>query len=122
MTQFSLSGAQLPHVADLLAAGAGKAMGSVDDLGQALNQAGLLASSTGHVHRGDDRHAGRVRLGRPDRLRRGHVVQDDAAAAPGAVAAVRCADEELGINAYDAQGNFVGLADLAQQLQDHLGG
>src|SRR5206468_10368787 len=47
MTQFRLSGAQLPHVADLLAAGAGKAMGSVDDLGQALNQAGLVASSAG---------------------------------------------------------------------------
>jgi TP901 family phage tail tape measure protein len=34
MTQFSLSGKDLPHVADLLAAGAGKAMGSVDDLGR----------------------------------------------------------------------------------------
>jgi TP901 family phage tail tape measure protein len=44
MTQFSLAGKDLPHVADLLAAGAGKAMGSVDDLGQALNQAGLVAS------------------------------------------------------------------------------
>jgi hypothetical protein len=43
MTQFSLSGKDLPHVADLLAAGAGKAMGSVDDLGMALNQAGLIA-------------------------------------------------------------------------------
>jgi hypothetical protein len=47
MTQFSLSGKDLPHVADLLAAGAGKAMGSVDDLGMALNQAGLIASSAG---------------------------------------------------------------------------
>jgi hypothetical protein len=44
MTQFGLSGAQIPHIADLLAAGAGKAMGSVGDLGAALNQAGLLAS------------------------------------------------------------------------------
>jgi TP901 family phage tail tape measure protein len=48
MTQFSLSGKDLPHVADLLAAGAGKAMGSVDDLGMALNQAGLVASASGH--------------------------------------------------------------------------
>jgi hypothetical protein len=28
---------------------------------------------------------------------------------------------QLGINAYDAQGNFVGLAALAQQLKSHLG-
>jgi hypothetical protein len=92
MTQFSLSGAQLPHVADLLAAGAGKAMGSVDDLGQALNQAGLLASSTG-VHRGDHRHAGRVRLGRADRVRRRHQLQDDAAAVAEPVEGIRRADE-----------------------------
>jgi TP901 family phage tail tape measure protein len=88
MTQFSLSGAQLPHVADLLAAGAGKAMGSVDDLGQALNQAGLLASSTG-IHRGDHRHAGRVRLGRADRVRRRHQLQDDVAAVAEPVEGIR---------------------------------
>jgi hypothetical protein len=34
MTQFSLSGKDLPHVADLLAAGAGKAMGSVATSGR----------------------------------------------------------------------------------------
>nr|WP_278251024.1 phage tail tape measure protein [Bifidobacterium imperatoris] len=30
--------------------------------------------------------------------------------------------QELGINAYDAQGNFIGLANLAGQLQDKMGG
>ena len=44
MTQFELSGDKIPHVADLLAAGAGKAMGGVDDLGMALKQSGLVAS------------------------------------------------------------------------------
>jgi TP901 family phage tail tape measure protein len=34
-------------VADLLAAGAGKAQGSVEDMGMALKQGGLLAASTG---------------------------------------------------------------------------
>ncbi|GAA1154962.1 phage tail tape measure protein [Nocardioides aquiterrae] len=47
MQQFGLSGAQIPHVADLLAAGAGKAMGSVSDLGMALKQSGLVASQAG---------------------------------------------------------------------------
>jgi TP901 family phage tail tape measure protein len=47
MTQFKLRGDQLPHVADLLAAGAGKAQGSVQDLSMALNQSGLIASQTG---------------------------------------------------------------------------
>lgn len=47
MTQFKLKGADLEHVADLLAAGAGKAQGSVGDLGYALKQSGLVASQTG---------------------------------------------------------------------------
>jgi hypothetical protein len=47
LTQFKLEGSDIPHVADLLAAGAGKAQGSVDDLSQALNQGGLVASQAG---------------------------------------------------------------------------
>jgi len=47
LTQFKLKGEDVPHVADLLAAGAGKAQGSVEDLSQALNQGGLVASQAG---------------------------------------------------------------------------
>ncbi|TDB81509.1 phage tail tape measure protein, partial [Micromonospora fluostatini] len=47
MTQFKLSGSDVPHIADLLAAAAGKAQGSVHDMGMALNQAGLVAAQTG---------------------------------------------------------------------------
>ena len=47
MKQFGLGGDQVSHVADLLAAGAGKAVGSVDDMGMALKQSGLVASQTG---------------------------------------------------------------------------
>jgi hypothetical protein len=81
LTQFKLKGSDMGHVADLLAAGAGKAQGEVTDLGQALAQSGLVAHSTGPDDRGDHRHARGVREVGPDRLRRGHVVQDDASAA-----------------------------------------
>ena len=47
MKQFGLEGEALPHVADLLAAGAGKAVGDVSDLAQALGQAGLVANGAG---------------------------------------------------------------------------
>jgi len=47
LTQFKLKGSDLNHVADLLAAGAGKAQGSVGDLGYALKQSGLVAAQTG---------------------------------------------------------------------------
>ena len=47
LAQFKLPGTDASNVADLLAAGAGKAMGSVSDLGMALRQAGQVANSTG---------------------------------------------------------------------------
>jgi TP901 family phage tail tape measure protein len=47
MTQFGLKGKDVPHIADLLAAAAGKAQGEVSDFAQALNQAGLVANQTG---------------------------------------------------------------------------
>lgn len=40
MVQFNLSGKDVPHIADLLAAGAGKAQGEVSDLAAALGQSG----------------------------------------------------------------------------------
>jgi TP901 family phage tail tape measure protein len=47
MTQFGLAGKDVPHIADLLAAGADKALGSVADLGYALAQAGTTAHQSG---------------------------------------------------------------------------
>lgn len=47
LKQFNLEGADAGKVADALAAGAGKAVGSAHDLGLALNQAGLMANSMG---------------------------------------------------------------------------
>lgn len=47
LTQFSLAGKDVPHVADLLAAGADKALGSVEDLGFGLSQAGTTAHQMG---------------------------------------------------------------------------
>jgi TP901 family phage tail tape measure protein len=47
LTQFNLTGKDVPHVADLLAAGADKALGGVSDLGEALKSGGLVASQFG---------------------------------------------------------------------------
>jgi TP901 family phage tail tape measure protein len=47
LKQFGLEGSDAGHVADLLAAGAGKAVGDVSDLSAALGQAGLVANGAG---------------------------------------------------------------------------
>lgn len=122
LTQFNLEGAQVPHVADLLAAGAGKAQGGVGDLSQALNQAGLIASQTGlsieETTGALSAFASAGLLGSDAGTSFKTMLQ--VLAAPSSTAAAEM--ERLGINAYDAGGKFVGLQDLAGQLRSSLAG
>lgn len=120
LTQFKLSGDKVPHVADLLAAGAGKAQGSVADLGAALNQSGLVAASTGlTIEETTGSLAAFASAG---------LTGSDAGTSfktmlmslnPNSKEAARLMDE-LGIHAYDAQGKFVGMSEYAGILQGAL--
>lgn len=122
MTQFKLEGKDVGHIADLLAAGAGKAVGSVTDLSMGLKQSGLVASQFG-LSLEDT-------VGTLAAFASKGLIGSDAGtsfktmllslANPSKEAKSRM--EELGIAAYDAQGNFVGIAGLAEQLQTKLGG
>lgn len=122
LTQFGLSGADIPHVADLLAAGAGKAQGSVQDLGAALNQSGLVANQTGlTIEETTGTLAAFAAAG---------LTGSDAgtsfktmlqALTPSSKEAADLMDE-LGISAYDAQGNFIGMEKFAGVLKDGLSG
>ena len=120
MKQFKLRGDQLPHVADLLAAGAGKAQGSVEDLGNALKQGGLIASQTGlsieETTGGLAAFAASGLLGSDAGTSFKTMLQ--ALTPNSAAAASQMA--ELGISAFDAQGNFIGLAGFAGNLQNAM--
>ena len=122
MTQFGLKGADVPHIADLLAAGAGKAQGEVSDMAAALNQSGLVASQFG--------------ISIEDTV--GSLTAFAAAGLQGSDSGTsfktmlqrlanpsdEAANEmkRLGINVYDAQGQFVGMTSFAEQLKTKLGG
>jgi len=120
LTQFKLSGDKIPHLADLLAAGAGKAQGSVSDLGAALNQSGLVAASTGlTIEETTGSLAAFAAAG---------LTGSDAGTSfktmlmslnPNSAAAATLMNE-LGISAYDAQGKFVGMSEYAGILQNAL--
>lgn len=122
LTQFKLKGQDVPHVADLLAAGADKALGGVDQLGQALNQGGLVASQFGLSI--DDT------VGTLSAFANAGLLGSDAGtsfkqmllslASPSQKAADTM--KQYNIQAYDAQGNFVGITNLAGQLKTNLGG
>lgn len=120
MTQFGLEGDKIPHLADLLAAGAGKAQGSVQDLGGALNQTGLVASQVGLSIE--------ETVGGLAAFASAGMVGSDAGTSfksmlqrltPTSKEAERAMDD-LGISAYDAEGNFIGLEAFAGNLQESM--
>jgi TP901 family phage tail tape measure protein len=122
MTQFRLSGDKVPHVADLLAAAAGKAQGSVHDVGAALNQSGLVASQFGLSIEDT--------TGALAEFANAGLIGSDAGtsfktmllamANPTGVTQKKM--DELGVSFYDAQGKFLGLSGVADMLQKRLSG
>lgn len=121
MAQFKLEGDQATHVADLLAAGAGKAQGEVSDMVMALKQAGTVSAQTGLSLE--------ETVGSLSALAEQSLLGSDAGTSFKTMLAAltpnsdkaRKAMEQYNIQAFDAQGNFVGMTELAAQLQAGLG-
>lgn len=122
MTQFGKSGSDITHIADLLAAGAGKALGGVDQLGQALNQSGQVANQFGLSIEDTvgtlSAFAGAGLLGSDAGTSFKTMLQSLANPAKQTKELM----EDLGLNFYNANGEFVGITAAAQELQDKLGG
>ncbi|PSK96703.1 TP901 family phage tail tape measure protein [Haloactinopolyspora alba] len=120
LTQFDLAGEDVTHVADLLAAGAGKAQGGVTELGQALAQSGLVASQTGltieETAASLSAFASAGLLG-SDAGTSFKTMLQRLSNPTGEAADLM---QRLNVSAYDAQGNFVGMAEFAGQLQGAL--
>lgn len=117
---FNLEGTDMAHVADLLAAGAGKAMGDVTDLSAALNQSAMVANATGlsieETTAGLATFASQGLLGSDAGTSFKSMLQSLTPTSGKAADTMK----ELGISAYDSQGNFVGLAEFAGQLKTSL--
>lgn len=120
MTMFKLSGKDVPHIADLLAAGAGKAQGSVRDMGMALKQAGLVAAQTGLTI--EETTGGLAAFASA-----GLVGSDAGTSFKSMLQRLNPQSKEaqktmkdLGISAYDAQGNFIGLSAFAGNLRSSM--
>lgn len=122
LAQFNLRGSQATMVADALAAGAGNAQGSAHDLGLALNQSGLVANSMGISMQ--------QTTGALSAFANAGMIGSDAGTSLKTMLQRLAAPteksqqtmDELGISAYDAQGNFVGLSAMAGQLQKSMSG
>lgn len=117
LAMFHLEGTRATDVADALAAGAGKALGEVSDFGEALNNCGAQAYSFGMSM---EETVGTLALfaengmvGAEAGTQLNSMLMKLASPTKDAQAVM----DELGIAAYDAGGNFVGMAEFAGQLQ-----
>ncbi len=120
MNQFGLEGRDVEHIADLLAAGAGNAQGEVSDLGMALSQAGLVANQTGLTI--EETTAGLTAFAAA-----GLVGSDAGTSMKSMLQRLTPQSKEaekemtrLGISAYDAQGEFIGLSEFAGNLKESM--
>ena len=121
MKTFGLDAKDVPSIADALAAGANKSAANVSDLSQALAQGGQVAHQTGLTMEDTvgvlAAFADNALLGSDagtslkTMLQRLSAPTDEAA---GLMA-------KLGIDVYDARGNFVGITQVAGQLQKTMG-
>jgi TP901 family phage tail tape measure protein len=122
MNIFKLQGKDVGHIADVLAAGANKSAADVGQLGDALRQGGLVASQTGLSL---EETTGALAAFADSAL-----VGSDAGTSlktmlqrltPQSAEAAELMSQ-LGITAYDASGQFVGLEKLAGSLRQGLSG
>lgn len=122
MNIFGLKGADVAHIADVLAAGANKSAADVSELAFGLQQGGLVAQQTGLTL--EDTTATLAAFA--DRGLKGA----DAGTSMKTMLerlnpTTKAAKQEfdaLGISAYDQTGKFVGLQSIAGQLHDKMQG
>jgi TP901 family phage tail tape measure protein len=120
MNNFQLTGQNIPHVADLLAAGADKAQGSVQDLGDALKYVGPVAGQMGislesTVGVLTEMASQGIKGSQAGTSLRG-VLSALTSPSQQAAGVMR----QLGIEMYDGRGKFIGLSGAAGQLHDHM--
>lgn len=122
MTQFGLQGKDIPHIADLLAAGAGKAQGSVQDMGLALSYAGVPAAAMGVSI---EQTTGAIAL-----FAKSGIIGEKAGTALRSMFVSMASPTEktqklmdkLGISFKDSEGKFIGLDGAGAVLKERLGG
>src|SRR5690606_37369457 len=109
-------------VADVLAAGAGKAQGSVDDLALALTYVGPLAKSAGWSI---DETAGSLAYF----ATQGIIGEKAGTSLRGVLAALQAPSrvaskvmDQYGLSIYDASGNMLSASQIAGQMQKAFGG
>lgn len=122
LNQFNLKGADLPHVADLFSAAAGKAQGSVEDVAMAMSFVGPVAAAMGISIEDATATIGLMAQQgiTGEKAGTGFRGMLLSLVAPSKIA--KGAMDDLGVNMYDNAGKFVGMQGAAGELQAKLSG
>jgi len=121
LKQFALSGQDATKVADLLSAGANKAVGGVEELAQGLAYVGPVAAQMGVSL---EETTGTLAMFAEQGIlgqKAGTGLRGVLMSMTAPSAAATRAMEEYGISVFDAQGEFIGLEGVAGQLKDQFG-
>ncbi|MFE4701081.1 phage tail tape measure protein [Streptomyces sp. NPDC056738] len=118
MNSFNLKGKDMEHIADVIAAGAGKSATNVHDMGMAFRQVSVVASQTG-LSLEDT-------VGTLAEFAQGGLTGSDAGTSFKTMLqrlvpqSQEAADmmKKLGLTVYDSQGNFIGMKAAAGQMRD----
>lgn len=122
MAQFNLSGGTAGEVADTIAAGAGKAVGSVSDMAEAINNVGSVANQMGLSLQETTATLAIFSQNGITGAEAGTQLKSMLMKLMAPSNAARKTMGELGISVYDAQGKFVGMAGVAEQLKVKMAG
>jgi TP901 family phage tail tape measure protein len=121
MNQFNLEGGDVTHIADLLAAGANKSATDVAEMGMALKQGGAAAANMGIPL---EETVGLLAVFAQNALKGsdgGTAMKTMLTSLAGVSGPARAAIKDLGLEFFDASGQFLGLENAAEQLRLKLG-
>lgn len=122
MAQFNLSGSEAGQVADTIAAGAGKAVGSVQDMSEALNNVGSVAAQMGMNLQETTATLAIFSQNGIVGAEAGTQLKSMLMKLMAPSTAAQKTMDQLGISVYDSAGKFVGMAGVAEQLKVKMAG
>lgn len=122
MTMFGKKASDVGHIADVLSNGANKSTASVDSLAMGMQQGGMMAAQMGMSLEDTVATLAAFDQAGLKGSDAGTSLKTMLTALANPSKQAAQAMEELGINAFDSAGKFVGMQSLADQLKGSLGG
>lgn len=122
MTMFGKKASDVGHIADVLSNGANKSTASVDSLAMGMQQGGMMAAQMGMSLEDTVATLAAFDQAGLKGSDAGTSLKTMLTALANPSKDAAKAMQDLGINAFDAQGKFVGMQSLADQLKGSLGG